>query len=145
MYLIAHWFNLPDETCEDALYDVPAFRDFCRIDLWRERVPDATTILNFHHLLEWRQIGAALFAKVGELLQSNGIKLSSGTLITATPSTKYRKQARNPEMCHSKKDNQWHFGMKVHIGVDSQTGLIHSASVPLGNVYDSQEAKPLAW
>ena len=144
MYLVANWFNLADEACEDALYDIPAFRDFCRIDLGRERVPDATTLLNFRHLLEGNQIGAALFAKVGELLQSNGMKLSGGTIVDATliaapPSTKNREQSRDPEMCQSKKGNQWHFGMKVHIGVDSQTGLIHSASVTPGNVHDSQE------
>ena len=78
MYLVANWFNLGDEACEDALYDIPAFRDFCRIDLGRERVPDATTLLNFRHLLEKHQIGAALFAKVGELLLANGMKLSGG-------------------------------------------------------------------
>src|SRR5476649_2578852 len=73
MYLVANWFNLADEACEDALYDIAAFRDFCRIDLGRERVPDATTLLNFRHLLEKHQIGAALFAKVGELLLAQGM------------------------------------------------------------------------
>jgi len=144
MYLIANWFNLADEACEDALYDVPAFRDFCRIDLGRERVPDATTLLQFRHLLEAHEIGAALFAKIGELLQANGMKLSGGTIVDATliaapPSTKNREQSRDPEMHPSKKGGQWHFGMKLHIGVDSQTGLIHSASVTSGNVHDSQE------
>jgi len=144
MYLIANWFNLADEACEDALYDVPAFRDFCRIDLGRERVPDATTLLQFRHLLEEHEIGAALFAKIGELLQANGMKLCGGTIVDATliaapPSTKNREQSRDPEMHPSKKAGQWHFGMKLHIGVDSQTGLIHSASVTSGNVHDSQE------
>jgi len=144
MYLIANWFNLADEACEDALYDIAAFRDFCGIDLGRERVPDATTLLNFRHLLEEHKIGAALFAKVGELLLANGMKLSGGTIVDATliaapPSTKNRDQSRDPEMHQSKKGNQWHFGMKLHIGADSQTGLIHSASVTAGNVHDSQE------
>ena len=144
MYLIANWFNLPDEACEDALYDVAVFRDFCRIDLGRERAPDATTLLQFRHLLEAHQIGAALFTTIGELLQANGMKLSGGTIVDATliaapPSTKNREQSRDPEMHQSKKGNQWHFGMKLHIGVDSQTGLIHSASVTAGNVHDSQE------
>jgi IS5 family transposase len=84
MYLVANWFNLADEACEDALYDIPAFRNFYRIDLGRERVPDATALLNFRHLLEGHQIGVALFAKVGELLQSNGVKLSGGTIVDAT-------------------------------------------------------------
>jgi IS5 family transposase len=144
MYLVANWFNLADEACEDALYDIAAFRDFCRIDLGREPVPDATTLLNFRHLLEEHKIGAALFAKVGELLLANGMKLSGGTIVDATliaapPSTKNRDQSRDPEMHQSKKGNEWHFGMKVHIGADSQTGLVHSASVTAGNVHDSQE------
>jgi IS5 family transposase len=144
MYLIANWFNLADEACEDALYDIAAFRDFCRIDLGRERVPDSTTLLNFRHLLEQHELGAAIFAKVGELLQANGMKLSGGTIVDATliaapPSTKNLEQSRDPEMHQSKKGNQWYFGMKVHIGVDSESGLIHSASVTPGNVHDSQE------
>lgn len=72
MYCVANWFNLADEACEDALYDVPVFREFCRIDLGRERVPDATTLLNFRHLLEAHNLGAALFAKVGALLLEGG-------------------------------------------------------------------------
>jgi transposase, IS5 family len=144
MYLVANWFNLGDEACEDALYDIPAFRDFCRIDLGRERVPDATTLLNFRHLLEKHQIGAALFAKVGELLLAHGMKLSGGTIVDATliaapPSTKNQEQSRDPEMHQSKKGNQWYFGMKLHIGVDSDSGLVHSASVSAGNVHDSHE------
>jgi IS5 family transposase len=144
MYWVANWFNLADEACEDALYDIAAFRDFCRIDLGRERVPDATTLLNFRHLLETHKIGAALFAKVGELLLASGMKLSGGTIVDATliaapPSTKNRDQSRDPEMHQSKKGNEWHFGMKLHIGVDSQSGLVHSASVTAGNVHDSQE------
>ena len=144
MYLIANWFNLADEACEDALYDIAAFRDFCRIDLGRERVPDATTLLNFRHLLEQHQIGAALFARIGELLQANGMKLCGGTIVDATliaapPSTKNREHSRDPQMHRSKKGKQWYFGMKLHIGVDSQSGLVHSASVTSGNVHDSHE------
>ena len=144
MYLLANWFNLGDEACENALYDIAAFRDFCRIDLGRERAPDATTLLNFRHLLEKHQLGAALFAKVGELLLANGMKLSGGTivdatLITAPASTKNQEQGRDPEMHQSKKGNQWYFGMKLHIGADSHSGLVHSASVTAANVHDSQE------
>jgi len=144
MYFIANWFNLSDVACEDALYDVPAFRDFCQFDLGRERVPDATTLLNFRHLLEQHSLGAALFAKVGELLLSSGLKLSGGTIVDATiiaapSSTKNADNARDPEMHQTKKGNQWHFGMKVHIGVDSKTGLAHSASITAANVHDSQE------
>ena len=84
VYCVASWFNLADEACEDALYDIIAFRDFCRVDLGREGVPDATTLLNFRHLLEKHDIGAAIFAKVGELLQANGLKLCGGTIVDAT-------------------------------------------------------------
>ncbi len=144
MYFIANWFNMADEACEDALYDIPALREFCKIDLGRERVPDATTLLGFRHLLEEHDMGAAMFAKVGELLLSNGLKLSGGTIVDATiiaapGSTKNADKARDPEMHQTKKGNQWHFGMKVHIGVDSRTGLIHSASITPANVHDSQE------
>jgi IS5 family transposase len=141
MYCIANWFNLADEACEDALYDVAVFREFCRIDLGRERVPDATTLLNFRHLLEAHKLGAAMFAKVGELLLANGMKLSGGTIVDATliaapPSVKNQDKTRDPEMHQTKKGNQWYFGMKLHIGADSQTGLIHSASVTAANVHD---------
>jgi len=148
MYLIANWFNLADEACEDALYDIAAFREFCRIDLGRERVPDATTLLGFRHLLEQHNLGAALFAKVGELLQANGLKLSGGTIVDATiiaapTSTKNQDKARDPEMHQTKKGNEWYFGMKVHIGVDSKSGLVHSASVTPANVHDSQQLDQL--
>ena len=144
MYFIANWFNLSDEAGEDALYDPPSFREFCRIDLGRERVPDETTLMNFRHLLEQNSLGAAMFAKVGELLLANGMKLSGGTIVDATiiaapSSTKNADNARDPEMHQTKKGNQWHFGMKVHIGVDSKTGLTHSASITSANVHDSQE------
>jgi len=148
MYCIANWFNLADEACEDALYDVAVFREFCRIDLGRERVPDATTLLKFRHLMEEHKLGAALFAKVGELLLANGMKLSGGTIVDATliaapPSTKNHDKSRDPEMHQTKKGNEWHFGMKLHIGADSQTGLVHSASVTAANVHDSQEVPNL--
>ena len=148
MYCVANWFNLSDEACEDALYDVPVFREFCRIDLGRERVPDATTLLNFRHLLEAHHLGAALFAKVGQLLLANGMKLSGGTIVDATliaapPSTKNKDKSRDPEMHQTKNGNEWHFGMKLHIGADSQTGLVHSASVTAANVHDRHQVPHL--
>ena len=148
MYCVANWFNLSDIACEDALYDVPVFREFCRIDLGRERVPDATTLMNFRHLLEAHHLGAALFAKVGELLLANGMRLSGGTIVDATliaapPSTKNKDKSRDPEMHQTKKGNEWHFGMKLHIGADSTTGLVHSASITAANVHDSHEVPNL--
>jgi IS5 family transposase len=150
MYFLANWFNLADEACEEALYDIALFREFCRIDLGKERVPDATTLLHFRHLLEVHDLGVALFARVGELLAANGVKLSGGTIVDATlieapSSTKNRERARDPEMHSTKKGNQWYFGMKVHIGADSRTGLVHHASVTAAHVHDSHEVSNLLY
>lgn len=146
MYCVANWFNLADEACEDALYDVPVFWEFCRFDLGRERILDSTTLRNFRHLLERHGLGVALFAKVGELLMANGMKLSGSTIVDATliaapPSNKNQDKSRDPEMHQTKKGNEWHFGMKLHIGTDSQTGLVHSASVMAANVHDSPRCR----
>ncbi len=148
MYWVANWFNLADEACEDAMYDTAVFREFCGFDLGRERIPDATTLLKFRHLLEEHDFGKEMFARVGALLQANGVKVSGGTMVDATlvaapPSTKNEEKARDPEMHQTKKGNQWHFGMKVHIGADSKTGLIHSASVTAANVHDNQQVENL--
>ena len=148
MYWVANWFNLADEACEDAFYDTPLFREFCGFDLGRERIPDATTLLKFRHLLEKHGIGAAMFSRVGGLLLANGVKVSGGTIVDATliaapPSTKNEEKSRDPEMHQVKKGNQWHFGMKVHVGADSKTGLIHSASITAANVHDSHEVPNL--
>lgn len=141
MYFVQHWFNLADEACEDALLDSTALRSFVGIDLGRERVPDATTLLKFRRLLEKHDLGAALFAKVGEVLQAQGMKVGTGTIVDATiigapSSTKNAQGERDPEMHQTRKGQQWHFGMKLHIGVDSKTGLAHSAVVTSANVHD---------
>ena len=107
-------------------------------------MPDATTLLNFRHLLQKHDLGAAIFAKVGELLQANGLKLCGGTIVDATiiaapSSIKNQDEDRDPEMHQTYKAGQRYFGMKAHIGVDSATGLIHSASVTAVNQYDSQQ------
>lgn len=141
MYFVQHWFNLADEACEDALLDSTALRSFVGIDLGRERVPDATTLLKFRRLLEKHKLGEALFAKVGEVLQDQGLKVGSGTIVDATiiaapSSTKNASGERDPEMHQTRKGQQWHFGMKLHIGVDAETGLVHSAVVTAANVHD---------
>lgn len=154
MYCLANWFNLADDACEEALYDIALFRDFCGFDLGDERIADGSTLGLFRKLLETHNLGAAIFAKVGELLMQNGLRLSGGTIVDATliaapPSVKNRDKARDPEMHQTKKGNQWHFlnpfldGMKVHIGVDSQSGLIHSASVTAANIHDKHEVPNL--
>ena len=141
MYFVQHWFNLADQACEEALLDSAALRRFVGIDLGRERVPDGTTLLKFRRLLEKHDLGAALFAQVGQMLQDQGMKLSTGTIVDATiisapSSTKNASGERDPEMHQTRKGQQWYFGMKLHIGVDSKTGLAHSAVVTAANVHD---------
>lgn len=141
MYFVQHWFNLADEACEEALLDSVALRRFVGIDLGRERVPDGTTLLRFRRLLEQHELGAALFARVGQVLQDQGMKLSTGTIVDATiisapSSTKNASGKRDPEMHQTRKARQWYFGMKLHIGVDSKSGLAHSAVVTAANVHD---------
>jgi IS5 family transposase len=141
MYFVQHWFNMADEACEDALLDSTALRRFVGIDLGRERVPDATTLLKFRRLLEEHKLGAALFAKVGEVLQAQGLKVGTGTIVDATiigapSSTKNAKGERDPEMHQTRKGQQWYFGMKLHVGMDKVTGLVHSAVVTAANVHD---------
>ena len=141
MYFVQQWFNLADEACEDALLDSAALRRFVGIDLGRERVPDATTLLKFRRLLEDNKLGEALFAKVGEVLQAQGLKVGKGTIVDATiisapSSTKNTQRERDPEMHQTRKGQQWYFGMKLHIGVDSESGLAHSAVVTAANVHD---------
>ena len=141
MYFVQHWFNLADVACEEALLDSTALRRFVGIDLGRERVPDGTTLLKFRRLLETHDLGAQLFVKVSEVLQGRGLKIGTGTIVDATiigapSSTKNKDKARDPEMHQTRKGQQWYFGMKLHIGVDSQTGLTHSAVVTAANVHD---------
>jgi len=114
IHLLQHWFNLADAACEDALYDSAALRAFVGIDLGREPVPDATTILKFRHLLERHQLGQAIFAEVGRILQERGLRLSAGTIVDATiiaapSSTKNAQQQRDPEMKQTRKGKQWYF------------------------------------
>jgi IS5 family transposase len=141
IHFVQHWFNLADFACEEALYDSTSLRCFVGIDLGCEAVPDATTLLKFRRLLEKHQLGERLFAEVGRVLQASGMKLASGTIVDATliaapSSTKNKQQARDPEMHQTRKGKQWYFGMKLHIGVDSQSGLAHSAVVTSANVHD---------
>jgi IS5 family transposase len=141
IHFLQHWFNLADLACEEALYDSASLRRFVGIDLGREPVPDATTVLKFRRLLEKHQLAERLFAEVGRLLQANGVKLKTGTIVDATiigapSSTKNEEKSRDPEMHQTRKGQQWYFGMKLHIGVDSQSGLAHSAVVTPANVHD---------
>lgn len=143
IHFIQHWFNLSDPAAEEALYDSRSLRLFVGIDLGREPVPDETTICKFRHLMEKHNLGDQLFHLVNQYLQENGLKVSRGTIvdasiISAPSSTKNKKKERDPEMRQTRKGNQWYFGMKAHIGVDSRTKLIHSVVATSANVHDSQ-------
>ena len=141
IHFIQHWFNLAYLACEEALYDSASLRRFVEIDLGREPVPDATTLLKFRRLLNEHKLGEALFAKVGQELQARGFKVNTGTIVDATiidapSSAKNADKARDPEMHQTRKGQQWYFGMKLHIGVDSQLGMAHSAVVTAANLHD---------
>lgn len=142
IYFLQHWFNLSDPGVEEALYDSLAMRDFVGIDLGREPAPDETTVCKFRHLLEKHDLGRRLFQEVHQHLETQGLKVSTGTIVDASiinapSSTKNAEQKRDPDMHQTRKGNQWYFGMKAHIGVDSKTKLIHSVVATAANVADS--------
>ncbi|MES2038024.1 MAG: IS5 family transposase [Pseudomonadota bacterium] len=143
IYFLQQWFNLSDPAVEEALYESVSMRSFVGIDLGSEPVPDETTVCKFRHILERHALGKRIFEEVGRHLQERGMKVSGGTIVDATiiaapSSTKNKDGERDPEMRQTKKGNQWHFGMKGHIGVDSKTKLIHSVVATGANVHDSQ-------
>jgi len=148
MYVAQQCFGLSDEGIEDALYDSQAIRHFVGIDLSRESAPDATTLLNFRHLLEQHQLTESIFNAINGHLAEKGLLLREGTIIDATliaapPSTKNKDGRRDPEMHQSKKGKQWYFGMKAHIGVDAHSGLVHTLIGTAGNVSDITQAQAL--
>lgn len=148
IYFLQQWYSLADEALEDAIYDSQAMRTFAGIDLSVEGVPDATTLLNFRHLLEKHDLPKAIFEEVGALLAEKKLSMREGTIVDATiiaapSSTKNREGKRDPEMHQVKKGNQWHFGMKAHVGADAESGLIHTVICTPANVADIQCASGL--
>ena len=148
MYCLQQWYTLGDEALEDALYDSQAMREFVGIELSVEDVPDATTLLKFRRLLEQHELTAAILAEVNAHLSERGLLMRQGTLVDATiiaapSSTKNEEGKRDPEMHQAKKGEQWHFGMKVHHGVDAQSGLIHSVVCTAANEADVVHAHEL--
>ncbi len=148
IHFLQHWFNLSDPAAEEALYDSRAMRRFVGIDLGREPAPDETTVCKFRHRMERHNLGDRLFGLVNEYLRENGLKVNRGTIvdariIDAPSSTKNRKKERDPEMHQTRKGQQWYFGMKAHIGVDSRSKLIHSMVVTPANVHDSRVLRNL--
>jgi len=148
MYVAQQCFGLSDEGIEDAIYDSQSIRRFVGIDLGRESAPDATTLLKFRHLLEQHGLTRRIFETIKTHLAKKGLMMREGTIVDATliaasPSTKNRDKARDPDMHQTKKGNQWHFGMKAHIGVDAESGLTHSLVATAANVHDVTQAHAL--
>lgn len=130
IYFLQHWFDLSDPAAEDALYDSESMRQFVRLELSEDAIPDETTILRFRHLLEEHRLTERLFDAVRGLLEAKGLLLKAGTIVDATilnapSSTKNGAERRDPEMKQTRKGKTWYFGMKVHVGTDRR-GLVHS-------------------
>ena len=143
IHCVQLFYNLSDPGMEDLLYEAESVRRFAGLSL-AEALPDETTILNFRHLLERHELGKGLLDEINAHLESQGLRLREGTIVDASiieapSSTKNRAGERDPEMHQTKKGNQWHFGMKAHIGVDSETGIVHSLSTT-ADVHDVTEA-----
>ena len=141
IYFLQQWYTLADEALEDAIYDSQALRTFAGIDLSVEDVPDATTLLKFRHLLEEHELTKAILSEINSYLSERQLIVREGTIIDATiigapSSTKNQKRERDPEMHQTKKGNEWHFGMKAHIGTDAHSGLVHTVVGTAANVAD---------
>ena len=147
IHCVQLFYNLSDPGMEDLLYEAESVRRFVGLNL-TEALPDETTILNFRHLLERHQLGQGLLEEINAHLESQGLRLREGTIVDASiieapSSTKNRCGKRDPEMHQTKKGNQWYFGMKAHIGVDADTGIVHSLSTTAANAHDVTEAHNL--
>lgn len=148
VYFLQQWYGLADEALEDALYDSQALRGFARIELADGGVPDATTLLKFRRLLETNNLCRGLFEAINADLAARGLLLREGTLVDATliaapPSTKNKERRRDPEMHQTRKGNQWHFGMKAHIGADRDSKLVHTVVVTAAHVADITKTEEL--
>ncbi|MFB9124398.1 IS5 family transposase [Paraburkholderia dipogonis] len=148
IHFMQQWFGLSDPAMEEALYDVPLYREFAGLDEGMTRLPDESTILRFRHLLETHGLAAQMLTLVNEILSEKGLMLKAGsavdaTLISAPSSTKNGSGTRDPEMHQTKKGNQWYFGMKAHIGVDAESGLVHTVIGTAANVHDINAAEAL--
>jgi IS5 family transposase len=142
IYFLQQWFNLSDPGVEEALNDSVAMARFVGLDLGAAAVPDETTICKFRHRLEAHDLGTRLFEEVLAYLEAQGLRISRGTIVDATiinapSSTKNASKTRDPDMHQTRKGQQWYFGMKAHVGVDSRSKLIHSVAATAANVADS--------
>jgi len=147
IHIMQLFYNLSDPAMEDSLYEIESMRRFAGLRL-SDSIPDETTMLNFRHFIESHKFGKCLFETVQEHLDEQGLKLQEGSIvdasiISAPTSTKNKQGERDPEMHQTKKGNEWHFGMKMHIGVDESYGLIHSIATTSANVHDITQTDKL--
>jgi IS5 family transposase len=147
VHLMQNWFALSDPAMEEALYEIASLRNFAGLNL-NEPIPDETTILNFRHLLEANDLAEDILKVVNALLARKGLLLKRGSIVDATiiaapSSTKNAEGERDPEMHQAKKGNQWFFGMKAHIGVDADSGLVHTVTTTAANEADVEQIADL--
>ena len=148
IHLLQQFFGHSDPAMEEALHDIPLYREFAQLDAGITRLPDESTILRFRHMLEQNDLGVQILAAVNAKLIDRGLMLKTGTVVDATliaapSSTKNSTGERDPEMHQTKKGNQWHFGMKAHIGVDAESGLVHTVTTTAANAHDVTQAHAL--
>lgn len=147
VHFLQQWYDLSDPATEDALYEVTPMRQFAGLSL-DAPIPDESTIMNFRHLLERKGLGEKILKKLNKRLSNSGVMLKQGTLVDASiieapSSTKNASGTRDPEMHQTKKGNQWHFGMKAHIGVDAASGMTRVVRTTAANVHDLNVAEEL--
>ena len=148
IHFLQQWFGLSDPAMEEALHDVPLYCEFAQLDAGMGRLPDESTILRFRHLLEEHDLSMQIMAAINATLARKGLMLKTGTVVDATliaapSSTKNSQGERDPEMHQTKKGNQWYFGMKAHIGVDADSGLVHTVVGTAANVHDVTQGHQL--
>jgi IS5 family transposase len=148
VHFLQQWFGLSDPAMEEALHDVPLYREFADLEGPMRRLPDESTILRFRHLLEKHGLAAPMLATVNRVLQAHGLTLETGTVVDATliaapSSTKNSTGERDPEMGQTKKGNNYYFGMKAHIGADADSGLVHTVICTPANTSDVTQAEAL--
>ncbi len=148
IHFLQQWFGLSDPAMEEALHEVPLYREFTGLDSWSEPLPDESTILRFRHTLEEHKLADKMLDTVNDILRERGLMMRSGTVVDATliaapSSTKNNSGERDPEMHQTKKGNQWYFGAKSHIAVDVASGLVHTTKFTAANVADVTEANSL--
>jgi transposase, IS5 family len=147
IHFLQQWFSLSDPAMEEALHDIPLYREFALLAAGMTRLPDESTILRFRHLLEAHELSVGMLAAVNEILQAKGLMLKVGSAVDATlisaPSSTKKAGTRDPEMSQTQKGGSWYFGMKAHIGVDVESGLVHSVKCTPANVHDITVAHEL--